>query len=521
LFVLLTALPLPPSLDALSGTLRHEQNMAVVTALQSAAQHGAPAPDGTPWFCLSRNRAGTLRAFLLLASAFSAAYLSASLSARAKLGFLHALAGVGASVGIAGYLAQWWIPQGDTLWWFVPIPHAVTTPIGCFLNRNHFGGFVALICPVSVALAARSFDRHKWFTALLHVILAGVMIAAVFLSLSRGAMLALGAGLVVTLLVIAFTHRLAWGIVLSFLVVAGITAVLTASPAVRTRLEGIQDPSKIGSVQSRVAEWRETLRVWPHYPVIGAGANALRTVYPQFRQTSVSARLIHAENEYIQLLAEGGLVGGTLAAALIFTYRRRLREAALAVAVPPGVGIAIAGSLTVAGVHCFIDFPAHLPLYALVLAGLAGTTLIIPDAASTARRMLSASPFVLALLATLLISLGRPNQMRTMDSADYLYTARYRDLHRALVWAPTSAAWLYLGRAMYREGALRSDGELCSEGERFITKAAELDPQNYRLWHELGETRQKLNDPGRAAEAFGQSHRLRSWMPGPTTPGGL
>lgn len=518
LFVLLTALPLPPALTPLTGSLRQDQNSAVVTALQEAALHGAPEPDGTMWFSLSRNRAGTLRALLLLASAFGAAFLTASMTARAKLGFLHGLALVGTSIGVAGFIAQWWSPQGDTIWWIIPIPHAATAPVGCFLNRNHFGGFVALICPVSVALAARALDRRQWVAALLHIGLAGLMIGVVFLSQSRGAILALGAGLAVTLFVIAFKHKLVWGIALSVLVVAGATGIVAKSPAVRARLAGLHDPGSLSSVQSRVAEWRETLRVWPHYPVIGAGANALRTVYPQYRQTSVSARLIHAENEYVQLLAEGGLIGVGLALALATAYWRRLRVTSDAV--PPGIGIAVAGALTVAAVHCFFDFPAHLPLYALVLGGLTGVAIALPTPAGTRLRLITMLPFGLGLIAALVISFNHPYQIGTLDSANTLSSARYRDLHRALTWSPTSPAWLYLGRVMAKEGALRGDEDLFRQGERFMSRAAELDPQNYWLWSELGKTRESLKDTQGANEAFGQAHRLRSWMPAPsTTPG--
>lgn len=514
LLVLLTTLPVPPALDPFTGSLRHGQNQAVVSALHEAGEAGIPVPESTPWFSLSRNRAGTLRFFLLLAGAFGAALLSASLPPSWKTAHLYFLALAGTVVGVAGYISQWLIPQGDTIWWFIPVPHSFNPPVGCFLNRNHFGGFVAMLSPVALALTGDAVVRRRWLAAILSLTMTGLMMATVFHSLSRGAMLAMVSGLSVTALIIAFRHRAMWGIILLAMMLAGGAAILAHSPSVRDRLQGIHKPGEISSVQSRVAEWRETLRVWPHYPLLGAGMNALRMVYPQTRQTSVSARLVASENEYVQLLAEGGLIGTGLAIALVLAMRHRIHGEHTAL--PGVIGLAVTGALTVTGIHCLVDFPAHLPLYALVLGSVGGLILAPPSLPLAA-----CLPAGVGLLGAAVLAWSTPiTNLRDMDNQAYLNTAPYKDLHRALVWAPTSSAWLFLGRAMYKEGVNRATRELCGKGEEFITRAAQLDPQNYRLWYELGQTRLALGDNTRAAEAFSRAKALRSWMTPPNIPGG-
>ncbi len=515
LFILITALPLPPALDSMAGSLRHQQNQTVVTAIHQAAQYGAAPLMESPWFSLSRNRAGTLRFFLLLAAAISASLLTSALPFRGKVMFLSFLALLGAGVGIAGYLGQWKIPQGDTLWWFIPIPHAPTSPVGCFLNRNHFGGFVAMLCPVALALAAYFVSTRRWFWAVIHLLLTALMAGVVFLSLSRGAILAMIAGLGTVSLWVAFRQRLLWGILLLSLIVAGSGLVMVHSTAIRERLAGIQNPTQLVSVNSRVNEWRESLRVWPHYPIIGAGANALRMVYPQYRQTSVGARLIHAENEYIQLLAEGGLIGVGLAFALIGALRQRIKQAMTPI--PDVIITAVAGAFSVTAIHCVYDFPAHLPLYALVLGSLAG--LLIAPYTIRENRWLALLPALVAMVGTLGIAGTHPRDVRTMDDPNYLYIAKNRELHRALIWAPTSSAWLYLGQAMLKEGSAIGNTPLCHQGETFITRAAALDPQNYRLWYELGQLRLRLNDKAGATDAFQRAQALRSWLTPPPIPG--
>ena len=516
LFVLLTAIPLPPALDFLAGPLRHQQNQDVIAAFAKASQAGVPAPTSDSWFALSRNRAGTLRYFLLLSAAFGAALLSASLTQRWKTTYLRFLVILGTTVGIAGWLGQWKIPQGDTIWWFIPIPHAPTSPVGCFLNRNHFGGFVAMLCPVALALASESASRKKWAGTAFYLIMLLVMTITVALSLSRGALLALGVGLIMSTLLIAFRHRAMLGIIVLVCLVAGAAILFSQTTAVRERFSGIHHPASLSSAQSRLAEWRESLRVWPHYPLIGCGMNALRMVYPQYRQTSVSARLIHAENEYVQLLVEGGVLGTSLILAVVLAARARRRESPSAT--PAVIAIAATGALTVTGVHCLIDFPAHLPLYALVLGSVAG--LMLPPIERPLRwgRPLMAAPSQIGLLGALVLLTNHPDSLKTLDDPDFLFTARYRVLHQALVWAPTSSAWIYLGRAMYKEGATRGDYPLCAAGESFISHAAELDPQNYRLWYELGETRLALKQTAPATEAFQRAQHLRSWLSPPPIP---
>ncbi|MEI6564069.1 MAG: O-antigen ligase family protein [bacterium] len=516
LFILLTALPLPPVLDPLAGSLRHEQNQAVVTAIHEASRHGTPPLMEDPWFCLSRNRAGTLRFFLLLAAAISAGMLTSSLQGPWRIGYLSFLALTGAVVGTMGYLSQWVIPQGDTIWWFIPIPHAPTSSVGCFLNRNHFGGFVAMLCPIAIALTSYALFKRRWISGIFYLALTGVMAATVFMSLSRGAMIGLCAGLAVTTLIIAFRQSIRRGLLLLVLMGVGCGALVAISPAVRERLSGIQNPTQLDSAKSRLNEWRESLRVWPYYPVIGAGANALRMVYPQYRQTSVSARMTHAENEYIQLITECGLIGVTLAGTLLWAMYRRIRQANEPL--PPVIITAVSGAMTVIAIHCLFDFPAHLPLYALVLGSLAGLLLTQPPATTRSTRWLALSPGMVAVIGTALIALFHPTDVRNMDDQQYLYKAKYRELNRALIWAPTSPAWLFLGRAMLREGAIVGNGGLCAEGENFISRAAALDPQNYGLWYEVGKTRLALKDTDRANEAFRRAHALRSWITPPPNP---
>ncbi len=510
----LTVLPLPPALDAFTGATRHAQNDTVRQALRDTLDAGLTA-DPTAWFALTRNRAGTLRMALLWAAVFGVGSLATRLPRRWRLAWLSVLIGIGVVVGMAGYIGQWWIPQGDRLWWLFPIPHVLPGPVGCFINRNHFGGFLAMLIPVALGLAASAWMARYRLAALAALLGALAMAFAMLMSLSRGALLALAGG-VGLILPIALARRRARDamLLMAAAILMALGALSVPHPAVQARLDSFRHPLRDSSVQSRLAEWRETLRVWPQYPVIGAGANALRMVYPQHRQTASGRWLVHAENMPLELLAEAGLAGAILALAAVLALVRRARTDPLVL--PDAVRLGIAGALLVAGLHALWDFAILVPVYAVTLAALIGLLLPPPEPATGYRRALRLAPALVGLLAAAWIALGSLSDLRRLDAHEALQTAPIPDLQRALVWAPTSwHAWYYLGIAVARDGVYRGNMRACLLGERFVTRAAGHDPNNYRLWFKLGEMRLALMDYDGARTAFARAKSLRPWLAPP------
>lgn len=518
LVLIITALPLPPILDPLGGVLRSQQNHAAAVHLKQAAHLGL-FDDTQPWFALSRNRAGTARFLLLLIASFGMLMLSASLPRRWRSAHLYALVLIGAGVAVAGHISQWWIPQGDRLWWMIPIAHVLPGPVGCFVNRNHFGGFVAMLIPVVLVLATSLFRQRQRLAGAGLLGLLAAMIGVLVMSLSRGAWLACAAGCAAVVVppLMRRGYRSWLGVIAALVLLAGLVAAVGAlSPAARTRLASLRHPLAAPSVQNRLMEWRESLRVWHRYPVLGPGANALRMVYPQTRQSATGRWLVFSENEYVQLVAEGGLVGLALAGGLVWALRRRGLDGDRD-SVPDSARQACVGAMSAAAVHCLLDFPLHLPLYATVLASLVG--LAIPVSSVSRLRWVALTPALLGALAAAVLAWVPASHLRLRDAEEHLMRASPEELRAALVSAPTSwHAWYYLGRRVCQEGVTRRNLPLCYFGEDLMTEATRLDPQNYRLWYLVGRTRMVLREYDRADAAFARAQALRPWMTPPPMP---
>ena len=508
-FLLVTLMPLPLALTRLMGRERYAQNVLVAESLGEAAELGL-APRQADWFAFTRNRAGTMRIATILVAAYGVARLASRLSIRGRFVLLGGLVLVAAAIGIAGFVALRIIPQRDTLLWLYPIPHVLPGPVACFVNRNHFAGMMAMFSPSALVLCIHALRTRRWFAAPLWGFCFLALAVALFTAMSRGAFLAWLVGMAALPLFLFRTRRafpaLAVGAVLAALLA---WAALSHLSALRTRLQSLADPED-SSVGARLTAWHDTLAIWRGYPVAGAGANAFRMVYPQHRTSSHSGFRTHAENQYVQLLAEGGVAGTSLAmllagACAIAAVRFARSEE------PSRVLLAALGSAgAVAAAHALTDFALHVPLYALALAGIVGINLPSMRAALPKPSWLAA----LNLLAALVLLANEPT-LQKMEDPDALCETTRGEARQALVWAPTH--W----RAWQRWGFLagwRDDAAAARYAERCATQAAQYAPLNYRLWQYLGYVRLEACDYAGAREAFARMHALRAWVEIPHIP---
>jgi tetratricopeptide (TPR) repeat protein len=180
------------------------------------------------------------------------------------------------------------------------------------------------------------------------------------------------------------------------------------------------------SVQHRRAIWLNTLAMWRDAPLLGVGLGNHRVVYPAYawsaapdRVFGAASQLDYAHNDYLQALAELGLVGLALAAWLAGAVWRTLRRLWLVEGAADRRALVLGTTVGLAGlaVDAAFSFPLRQALPPLVAAVYLGVLAALVtrfgwdarawrlfDAASGRRRLLP--PLVAAAVTALLVVTG-------------------------------------------------------------------------------------------------------------------
>ncbi len=272
---------------------------------------------------------------------------------------------------------------------------------GSYANRNHFAGLLEMCLPFAVMGAATIFygsrSNSRRDTPLKPALLASgllvcaaVMLLAVVASLSRMGFMATLAGLAVmgSLALsrgrggVRFSAKtknemkqlaLARGRVLRWLpAVAMVLAVFAAFVLLPTdqliaRFADISSSEEI-SANDRALIWSDTLRLAGAYPIFGCGLGAYESALLPFKTVAPLLAVDYAHNDYLQLLAELGILGfAPLLFLAVVVYARAVRHA---MRLRPGpaayLALATAGGLTAIAIHSLVDFNLYVPANAML-----------------------------------------------------------------------------------------------------------------------------------------------------------
>jgi O-antigen ligase len=278
-------------------------------------------------------------------------------------GYFWFLMSLGFFVSIFGIL-QYLTSNGKLYW--VRTMQNEGLPFGPYVNRNHFAGFAELIIPVAlVPLVLGKVRRERLF---LVVLFALVPIVALLLSASRGGIVSFAVQMVVLFLLLLIRrtrsrHVLAGGLVVLCAVMAvswiGVKQVLQ-------RFSGIQTMEVTGSKRAAMRE--DTWRLFLDHPLLGTGLGTLEMVFPPYDSLYDGKVVNHAHNDYIEALAETGVVGGLCCAWFLgFVLLFSLKGLA-ALGSSFGSVLNLSGLIACTGmlVHSLVDFNLHIPANALL-----------------------------------------------------------------------------------------------------------------------------------------------------------
>ncbi|HEV2388245.1 MAG TPA: O-antigen ligase family protein [Candidatus Acidoferrales bacterium] len=286
------------------------------------------------------------------------------------------LIGLAFAVSVFG-IVQYFTFNGR-LYWVRELRHG-GTPFGPFVNRDDFAGFLELILPLGLALLVLDGERRE--RRLLVALFVVFPAAALVLCASR-------AGIVSFVFQLVFLGILVWlyGRRSQRWLLVGMAVVMAAVAGwlgVGYTIYRFEQPgSNELTLAGRLAMARDTWRIFLHHPLTGTGLGTFETVYPRYEASYTGYTLTHAHNDYVELLAEGGVVGGGLGLAyLVILFRRGIRN--LQRAMTPVSRSLYAGALVAcAGLlgHELVDFNLHIPsnlVIFLLISSLATT--VIPE----------------------------------------------------------------------------------------------------------------------------------------------
>lgn len=270
------------------------------------------------------------------------------------------------------------------LWiWDSPVGRASSGP---FVHYGHFSQFVNLTIGCGIALLLlRLTDRdqrdryqvedlvadlrapdRRFDLFLLGFVVVGII--AISLSRSRNGVISMVvAGVVVAALLhwTRFLRGMGWSLA-GLAAVAFVVLLLVGFDPVYDRMATLEDPEDAYS--GRLAIAQDALTAAGKFLGLGSGQGSFAAVFPLFDTSERGGRAAHAENQYLELLVETGVVGVGLAVlfvlAIAWPWFRRLRRRRCG---QDAVLFGLAFGAVAVAFHATTDFGLRIPSVAALM----------------------------------------------------------------------------------------------------------------------------------------------------------
>ncbi len=478
-----------------------------------------PVTGDRAWHPMSLETFQTRSGFLQLAGFLAAFWLASQLfrcgAERRVLVYTVAFLGVALALFAVFQKARY----GTVLYGRFPVPSG--TPYGPFVNHNHFAGFTEACGLLTLGAAFGTLRRNAALAVLLGGT-SGLMGISLFLSHSRGGLIAAGVGLTV----------LAWLSRRQALILAGAVAVAlflaaSAPSSLADRFSTLKDPGTDDSVQFRLDLWYDSLGIAFDAPALGTGLGTYAAVIPGYRSGRAEMRAEYAESDWVQLLCETGILGILIALAFFGAIGRVASRAIEGERSQRARGLLsglIAGVAALL-VHGLYDFNLHIPSNTLLFASMVG--LIAAHADGPPRRwkprrlhVLAAAPLAVICLGLTILTVDAGQSRRLARRIDPLLTdpAEFMDLIQELARSrkrvPQNAETVFLIGRLYNEDAFRPRDAArfreirLEQAALSFREAIRLAPARGRYWFELAWTEANRGNDALADELFERALEL-------------
>lgn len=292
-----------------------------------------------------------------------------------------------ASFGIVQLLAG----NGKFFWFYEhPFSNTIGSAKGSFTNRNHFAQFLALgIGPLiwwlqDAMRRVRGQAKGTNLSVGLLSVALGIVLFAGLLSLSRGGIVAMTVAATICTAVCYRSTSLGRrfvAVLAGSAMLIGLSLAIFGFDRVSNRVEDLTSGSieRLDQSAGRRTIWGTTLRAVPNHLLIGSGVGSFSEVFLAYVDAPLGgdSEPTHAENGYLQILLETGLVGlGLVLAGIALCASWCVRGIASSVPSRSRVcAAAISASLAASAVHSLVDFVWYVPACMAIVVVLAACAL--------------------------------------------------------------------------------------------------------------------------------------------------
>ena len=247
-----------------------------------------------------------------------------------------------------------------------------------FINKNHFAGFMELLVPLAVSSLAyqigtinkeeslretiiKVFSSPSGAKIVFFLFLTVLFSACVVLTYSRGGICGMIFSLAVLAMMLGRNRKIALATAICGIVIA-ILLFKADDGRVAVHTEQLVYGSDMSALM-RADIWNDTAHIIKAFPMAGVGLGGFETAFPYFKTNKLQMNFFQPESDYLHILAEGGLLGFSLAAAFVVIYffetwsKFRKRRDPFSRSVYAGSVAGLAGLL----LHGLADTSLHMP----------------------------------------------------------------------------------------------------------------------------------------------------------------
>jgi O-antigen ligase len=254
-------------------------------------------------------------------------------------------------------------------------------PFGSFVNRHNFAAYMEMTLALPLGLMfVGAVGRDK---RLIYITAIGLMGVALLLSGSRGGLVSLLAEIFFLVILTTKTKgfarmaiKIGFAVLLMAVIVFG--AILIGGESSLTRFAETAASKDFSTNRTHI--WSVTLSIIKNNLPFGAGLGAFGVAYTPYDSLSGASRVEQAHNDYLQVLADAGIVGLLLGTFFIYElFKTGVRNAKTSNKFRRGVAIgALAGCFAIL-VHSLFDFVLHITAVAMLFITLVSLVVVSGD----------------------------------------------------------------------------------------------------------------------------------------------